>query len=567
MTSKKRKFIIFTLPLIVILMLFLPSVLGWYSANYTYKMPINTSLVGSGTQLVLNGSLGFSITGCGNPQIIWFRVGSNSATYQLYFNNCSAYTLVENDTTKISYDIEIGNILSNNPTGVWIPEFKHIYHGNSLNDVFGTNNLTQIGTTNSLLITNGNCRVGGCFGVNSSGYFYSNGATGLAVGMQDGSTYSWIKAPTDIAGYTMSNGGWGGTAYRSQYEATTGLSFIYDMGGTQCIITTGVDMRNTWVQSLLTITQGYFYGFLNNTYNCTKVISVNTGANNIDIGGIQGFMPWITASNLGYIDEVRYGNVTLNSKYANDTYYNMQSFNGYGMLGLTESNCVSDWECSDYDALNCTIENETACLNVTDSNNCGEEFSGNLTDYNIPCIFCESLWNCTGYLECGVNNQSNCTDVEDLNNCGFGFNYEFLPLYNLNCTYCLPSWSCTDYDCQINNISLCLAVGDLNLCNVSFVGNLTDYDSVCNYTYATIPSGSWLDFNLNNQSSILLFGVFVILWLGLAMLTFTFRNTAFGGIMFFVGVALGFMTISVSWIISAAFLFFSALLMMRSAKF
>lgn len=68
-----------------------------------------------------------------------------------------------------------------------------------------------------------------------------------------------------------------------------------------------------------------------------------------------------------------------------------QSYNVSGLgsavdylpIALTFS-CVTNWTCSVYDV--CTLGGQSACLNVTDQNLCGENFTGNFTMYdNLSC--------------------------------------------------------------------------------------------------------------------------------------------------------------------------------------
>jgi hypothetical protein len=129
---------------------------------------------------------------------------------------------------------------------------------------------------------------------------------------------------------------------------------------------------------------------------------------------------------------------------------------------------------------------------------------------------------------------------------------------------CALNYSCVSYgSCLVSNISPCLAVFD-NGCLFNYTGNLSEYDINC--TYVPMTSVNWLNFDLANSNNVFLFGIFIILWLGLAVMSFVFRNIFIAGMMFIVGVGLGFMVISVSIILTLMFLFMSTMLFMYFNK-
>lgn len=131
---------------------------------------------------------------------------------------------------------------------------------------------------------------------------------------------------------------------------------------------------------------------------------------------------------------------------------------------------------------------------------------------------------------------------------------------------CAVNFNCTQFHvCDINNISKCEAVTDLG-CEDVYAGNLSDYDKSCVFIIIPTPT-SLTTIDLTSQTNVILFGLFLFFWIGLAIISLTFKNFVFGSMMFFIGVLLGFWSFSISWFLSAVFLFFSALLLMRTAKF
>lgn len=131
---------------------------------------------------------------------------------------------------------------------------------------------------------------------------------------------------------------------------------------------------------------------------------------------------------------------------------------------------------------------------------------------------------------------------------------------------CIQNYTCTSFgECQPYNLSLCLAVEDIG-CGDPYTGNLSAYNIGCYYVPPVIET-DLTTIDLTNQGNIILFGVFLFFWIALGVLAFTFKNFLYGSMMFFIGVMLGFWAFSISWILSAMFLLFSALFMFKTAKF
>jgi len=134
---------------------------------------------------------------------------------------------------------------------------------------------------------------------------------------------------------------------------------------------------------------------------------------------------------------------------------------------------------------------------------------------------------------------------------------------------CVENYICSLYSDCIDNVSSCLAVTDTG-CNLTYYGNISDFDYACIPGSGTTPGNSTLSLttiDLSTQTNVILFGLFLFFWLGLAALSQFFKSFIYGSLMFFIGVLLAFWSFSISWILTAMFLLFSTLLFMRSAKF
>lgn len=180
--------------------------------------------------------------------------------------------------------------------------------------------------------------------------------------------------------------------------------------------------------------------------------------------------------------------------------------NGIVIIKYFITACLPDWDCESF--AECDTFNNSECLNMTDINICNETFGGNISDYDAPCVFCD------------------------------------------------PSWVCDSFsNCRPENITECWGMNDNNNCNKTFGGNLTDYNGVCVYISPT--------FTTINENMIFM-GILLFFWLGLVVTSFIFRNFALGSFMWLVGLILGFMTISISFVLGMSFVLFSTLMFMGS---
>ena len=202
-------------------------------------------------------------------------------------------------------------------------------------------------------------------------------------------------------------------------------------------------------------------------------------------------------------------------------------------IGVLNEICSPSWSCSAYG--NCSSNNQTACLNVSDSNLCGDIFGGDLGDYNGTCSYtppCTPSWSCSAYGNCSSNNQTACLNVSDSNLCGDIFGGD-LGDYNGTCSYCWPNWYCSNYaSCASNNISSCLVISDYSSCNSTAPSNYTAYNTNCTYT----PPPPHI--SADNENLVLL-AIGVFFWVAMLTLTFIFRSVALTSMMWLSGVVLG----------------------------
>jgi len=73
-------------------------------------------------------------------------------------------------------------------------------------------------------------------------------------------------------------------------------------------------------------------------------------------------------------------------------------------------------------------------------------------------------------------------------------------------------------------------------------------------------------FNLKNQSNVIVLFIMVLLYLGLMLLAFTFRNLGFAGFGFFVGIIIGFMLSGLHIFLTLLFLFINVIIFYTFSK-
>jgi len=265
---------------------------------------------------------------------------------------------------------------------------------------------------------------------------------------------------------TPSGNNWSGTATYSAAQALNGTKSITGNGNIINYNVTFLNATSYFPKRL----SGAFYNtagtfqqitFSNDTADCTGFLIYNSLAfrdracGNLATSGITN-NAWNTFS-ITY-ENTTYINVTLNGA----TYYEgnlpyttdpdkIAIAGGADVMYLDDLNvtvnlpaqaCSPNWNCTNFAA--CGFNNVSACLNVTDLNNCSDTFNGSLVDYNTSCVYtCATNWTCNGYGACQQSNLSFCTGVTDQNTCGFSYNGTLSAL-NQSCTFVPTTAPSTD---------------------------------------------------------------------------------------------------------------------------
>ena len=100
-------------------------------------------------------------------------------------------------------------------------------------------------------------------------------------------------------------------------------------------------------------------------------------------------------------------------------YVSNMDFNVYynqNILQEIVSNCTPDWWCSEY---NCTVDDESRCVQVSDYYSCDEPYHGDFSEFNVTyCDYCTPAFYCSAYNEtCDSLKSRECFSVNDTNNC------------------------------------------------------------------------------------------------------------------------------------------------------
>ena len=108
------------------------------------------------------------------------------------------------------------------------------------------------------------------------------------------------------------------------------------------------------------------------------------------------------------------------------------------LMSEESSGCTPDWLCSAYGT--CLINDTQNCVNVTDNNLCGENYTGNFSefspnacDYCTPTWSCSLLGNCSGVVRpcLNVSDSLGCYNLTNLSSDLFAGN---ISLYDVNCS-------------------------------------------------------------------------------------------------------------------------------------
>lgn len=119
----------------------------------------------------------------------------------------------------------------------------------------------------------------------------------------------------------------------------------------------------------------------------------------------------------------------------------------------------------------------------------------------------------------------------------------------------------TNYYSYLVNSSLLNQKGEYRT-TINCVGAYNGYTSFI----FNVAGNSLFGFNLRNSSNVLLLFVMVLLYLGLMILAFTFRNFGFAGFGFFIGIIVGFMLSGLHIFLTLLFLFINVIIFYTFSK-
>jgi hypothetical protein len=134
-------------------------------------------------------------------------------------------------------------------------------------------------------------------------------------------------------------------------------------------------------------------------------------------------------------------------------------------FGENSITCIENWTCNSYD--NCNIYNISSCINVTDNNFCGNPFTGNLTDYDLPCIYdpCQVNFTRTELEPCQLNDTIRVTYVSSNETCNASINTTEA------CNYCDANIIMNTTLCDANSTQN-ITYTDLNLSTCCYMTSL-----------------------------------------------------------------------------------------------
>lgn len=113
-----------------------------------------------------------------------------------------------------------------------------------------------------------------------------------------------------------------------------------------------------------------------------------------------------------------------------------------------------------------------------------------------------------------------------------------------------------------------LFVKPIKIIEFSSIGGINEIEQDTILSVIPEPTGlTLLSFSLNNYNNIFFLFILIILWLGLNIISFTFKNIAFGGMAFFIGIIIGMMLFNFHWIMTAIFFLFNIGIFFTTAKF
>ena len=307
----------------------------WWNVSYAKKMGINCTNMETDQPFVINGSSGFIIGG--KTQIVWTKCsGTGNA---VYYNTYSDY-VVANDTHQLPFEVEKGNSTSYTPTSVWGSGYRAVYHfgeGTGTNASDSTSNAEHGTITNASWETG---MIGNCLGFGGAEY-----VTLTDIDLDASFTLeAWVNSnKTGTMGRPFSKYHEGTIIPISMFLLSNVMYFDFRCSGNHLVRVIGgtTVSDGNWhsLSGKRSVADDKSYLYLNGSEDATPVTDTTTGSllNNENI--LIGARPYTPMDNFwdGYLDEIRFSNVSRSADWINASYQNVIGTAGYGMLGDEES--------------------------------------------------------------------------------------------------------------------------------------------------------------------------------------------------------------------------------------
>jgi hypothetical protein len=353
---------------------------AWWNVSYTYKRQINCSNMTNGTPALINGTNGVVINGY--KQFIWTQCYSNLS---LYYNDQASYTVVQNDTTIVPFEVERGNGTSVNPTQVWDRNrLAAVYLLNTSKDSTVFNNG---GTPSGVSFSQGILGGGANFAGGTNKITYSD-ATSINANIENANEISvcvWFK-PTAIVtandGYQMLVDKLDSGFATRMYKPGTGALGILSR------LSVGPATYGVWTASLVNNAPTYYCtqwssGAGNGWQNLTNKSYQTGGGLNVKTGTLAIDTSILTLGNVldsygyfGEIADVKIYNQSVSNKTKQDNYNNGVTTQGFGTALAEETNGPTN---------TCTFTaGQNWMINMTD--HCNITSTVNLKGYNVSFV-------------------------------------------------------------------------------------------------------------------------------------------------------------------------------------
>jgi hypothetical protein len=480
---------------------------AWWNQSYSKKRLINCTNIADNTPIMINGSAGLQIDGYN--QTIWTLCEKNLS---IYYNNATSY-IIANLTSNKPFEIEFGNVSSNNPTLVWINNYVAVYHMNNGNGT-SINDSTQFARTGTATSP-----VSATYGVDQGSLLSAESIAIPVLGVNNiDFTLEWNMKIAALNNYRVDGFSFGGASNRffNTFDNRTGMSHWLVTGteSTSNVYGANFDMFSNAVD----IVQNYALVRVNNFVvrvggsNDTGNINVSRNGTYYQVSYVSngtwsttetGYC-WGCAVNgnifSGTLFDLRFSNVTRSNEYKIAVARNYNTTIGYGNIEAEENYTVSNsliiilldkpednnfttdtTPTFSFTMMN-DILNESICvlfvnntalgINETTQNNtltyilsnntlgggsqtwyinCSDDTSSNISEIrNITILLCSENWT-INYGNCIINDTMLVT-YTDNNQCGTTY---YLPTnngtYNETCNYCSANVVATTGDCGENN--------------------------------------------------------------------------------------------------------------------